>query len=268
MLFESASPEEFEKIILLLSDNYEFSTLILKLEDVEFDFVRSARAKKIVAAADSCGGCVVEFKHRSIGELSKMLINGAKKRGCAFKNDAAKYMVETCGFDINTLVSELDKLCNYVNNGMIEIADIDKVCVKSVDASVYEYARQILNMNSSAAFNILSNLLYMRIEPMIILYTTATAFVDIARVDAAKKANKSNFDIASDFPYKNKGFLIDRAKNNLRRFDDNKLKLCMNEILNADKSLKSFSADSRVVLEQMTVKLIYIIASGDCIDTA
>ena len=265
--FEAASAEDFERITSLLSDKYEFSTLVYKLEDIEFDYKHSSQAKKIIDTAEKGGGCVVELKHRDTIELSKMLISAAKKRNCILEMPTAKYMVETCGSDINTLSSEIDKLCLFVEGGKITESDIDNVCIKSVEASVYEYVKQIMSCNSSAAFNTLSDLLYMRFEPMLILYTTASAFVDIARVDAAKKSNKTNADIISDFPYKNKGFVIDRAMVNLKRFNDKKLSLCMNEIIKADKLLKSFSGDEKNILEQMTVKLIYIIANGDKVDT-
>ena len=264
--FESSSADEFDKLISLLSDSYEFSTLILKLEDVSFDLKHSSRAKKISTAVKEGGGCIFELRHRDISELAKMLVNGAKKRGFTLDIGNAKFMIETCGADINTLVSELDKLCRYADGDTITESDIETVCIKSVDASVYEYVKHIINCNSSLAFSTLDDLIYMRLEPIVIMYTAASAFIDIARVGAANISSKTFEDITADFPYKNKEFLITRAKANLKKLDDKKLTACLNEILNADKLLKSLYGEEKTILEQMTVRLIYIIANGEQLD--
>lgn len=264
--FEAASADNFEKLITLLSDDYEFSTFVFMLEDFEPDFKRSSKAKKILAAVEQGGGLVVELKHRDDNDLARMLVNGAKKRDYNLDISTAKYMVEICGSDINTLISELDKVCRYVESNEIDKADIDKVCVKSVEASVYEYVKAVIDCNASLAFKILDDLLFMRFEPMIIVYTLASSLTDIVRVSVAKKANKATSDVVSDFAYKNKSFLVSRANTNLRKFDDNRIRLCIKEILKADNLLKSSAADKKTLLEQMTVRVIYIIANGDIID--
>lgn len=264
--FESASAEDFERLSALLSDNYEFSTLIFRLDDIEFDVKRSKRAQKLISAVKKSGGLVVCLNHRNNAELAKMLVNGAKKRGSNLDISVAKYMVEICGSDINTLVSELEKVCYFAGDTVITKEIVNAVCIKSVEASVYEYAKKVIDCNSASALKILNELLYMRIKPISILYTTASAFIDIVRADAGKRANKSVSDIVEDFLYKNKEFVVSRAISNSRKFDDKKLSLCMNEILATDKLIKSFSYDDSNVLEQMTIRLIYIISNGEAID--
>ena len=266
--FESASKTDFDRLVMLLSDNYEFSTLVLKFDAIYFDSKRSAKAKKLISSAEKGGGCAVALNHRSNAELEKMLINGAKKRGRALEANVAKYMVENCGTDINTLSKELEKVCRFVDGESITKSDIDSACVKSVEASVYEYVKKVIACDTLSAVKILNNLLYMHFEPMIILYTAASAFVDMARMNAAAKVNKSTAEVAEDFSYKNKTFVLSNATYNLKKLNDKKLNLCMRTILSADRLLKSFSYDEKLILEQMTVELIYIIANGESIDKA
>lgn len=266
--FEAASKTDFDRLVMLLSNNYEFSTLVLKFDAVSFDSKRSAKAKKLISSAEKGGGCAAALNHRSNAELEKMLINGAKKRDKTMQSNVAKYMVESCGTDINTLSKELEKVCRFVDGGDITKDDIDFACVKSVEASVYEYVKKVIACDTLSAVKILNNLLYMHFEPMIILYTAASAFVDMARMNAAGKANKSTAEVAGDFSYKNKAFVLSNAAFNLKKFSDKKLKLCMRAILAADKLLKSFSYDEGLILEQMTIELIYIIANGESIDKA
>ena len=178
----------------------------------------------------------------------------------------AVQMLENCGLDINLLAGELDKLCRYVENEKISKEDIDFACTKTVEASVYDYVKKIITCDTGGAIKTLNDMFYMRFESMLILYTVAAAFVDMARVNAAGKIHTPISTVATDFSYKNKEFVLRNASSNLRRFTDAKLNACFDEILRADKSLKSFSGNDKFILEQMTVKLIYIIAHGDEID--
>ena len=264
--FEKASEEDFNKLLLLVSDAYETATLVLRFEAIPFDIKRSKRAMKLIDACESCGGIAAQLDHRTAAELSKMLQNGAKKRGKALDRPTADYMLESCGRDINLLAGELDKVCRCCDAEKITKSDIDFVCTKTVEASVYEYVREIISCNTRNAIRILNDLFYMRLDSMVILYTVAAAFVDMARVSAAGRVHVPITELSSDFPYKGKEFVLRNASNNLKKFNDMKLNSCFDEILNADKAIKSFSGNDKLILEEMTVKLIYIIAHGDKID--
>lgn len=264
--FETAADKDFERLISLISDNYDTSTLIIRFDGIEFDTKRSAKAKRMLAACEKSGGTAVSLNHRTSAELSKMLQNGAKKRGKSLEKGTADYMIQNCGLDINTLVSELDKVCRFISGDVVSKDDIDRVCTKTVEASVYEYVKRIIACDTRSAMKILNDLFYMRFEPMLILYSVASAFVDMARVNAALKIHIPITEVAADFPYKNKDFVLRNASYNLKKFNDRKLNLCFSEILTADKLIKSFSADDKLVLEQMTIKLIYVIAHGETVD--
>ena len=264
--FESASKTDFDRLVALLSDNYDFSILVLKFDALIFDSKRSARAKKLMSAVEKGGGLAVALNHRSNSDLERMLVNGAKKRGKSLDVNTSRYMVENCGSDINTLAIELEKVCRFVDAVNITNKDIDCACVKSVEASVYEYVKRVIACDTLSSIKILNDLLYNHFEPMIILYTVAAAFVDMSRMNAASKAHKVTAEVADDFQYKNKAFVLNNASYNLKRLNDKKLNLCMRSILAADKLLKSFSYDEKLILEQMTIELIYIIANGESID--
>ena len=113
----------------------------------------------------------------------------------------------------------------------------------------------------------LDDMFFMRVEPMVILSVASSSYVDIYRAYVANIAGASKVDIANDFKYpKNKQFVIDRAVQSLRKFDGNKLLLSLDCLADADKALKSFGTDPRTILEQLTVKLVYILAKGESVD--
>ncbi|MBE6809943.1 MAG: DNA polymerase III subunit delta [Ruminococcaceae bacterium] len=258
---------DFDRFVQLISNANDTCVLILCFDTVEFDGKKGTKEKKIISAVEKVGGKCAEINHRSITALVKMLSDGAKKRGCNFSEISARHLIEISGTDLSTLKNELDKLCAFVGSGEITKETIEQIAVKSVDASVYEYVKQIIAGNISDALTQLDDMFFMRIEPMIILSVAASSYVDIYRAYTANIKGASKSDIAADFKYpKNKLFLIDRAAQNLKKFNSTKLQLSLDSIAEADKSLKSFGTDPRTVLEQLTVKLVYILAKGEAVD--
>ena len=265
--FEHAAKSDFDRLLELISCANDTCVLVICFDTVDFDAKRGAKEKKILSAIEKVGGTIAEVNHRSITALVKMLSDGARKRGCNFGEIAARYLIEISGNDLSTLQNELNKLCAFVGSGDISKETVEQIAVKSVDASVYEYVKQILCGNVSAALTMLDDMFFMRIEPMIILSTAASSYVDIYRAYTANIKGVSKADIAADFKYpKNKFFLIDRAAQNLKSFNSAKLRLSLSALADADKALKSFGAEPRAVLEQLTVKLVYIIAKGESVD--
>lgn len=266
--FEHCSKTDFDRLCELLSDMPDTATLIFTLDTVEFDSKKSSKFKKIVSAAEKSGGIAVKLDHRKAPELVKMLCDGATKRGCGIDSATAKYLIETAGEDINTLINELNKLCAYVGKGNIDKSCIDLVSVKTVESSVYNLSRYIFECNITSALSILDELFFMRVEPMIILHTISSVYVDMYRIYSAKKENLKVSDISGVFGYKGREFVLERSAVTLKKFDAVKLKLSLDTLIEADLSLKSFGADSRTILEQLIIKLIYILAKGEMVDKA
>ncbi len=260
--FEHAEKSEYDRLCALLSDVPDTCVLILKFDAIPFDLKGSSKSKRIVACAEKSGGKAVDLGHRNESELTSMLIRGAQKRGCVLSSAAAKELVRTAGDDINILTFELDKLCLYKGGGDIEKSDIQDVSAKTVEASVYDYVKEIFNCNITGALSLLDDMFFMQFEPMIILYTVSAAFVDIYRVFAAERADVSRATLAEDFGYTKKMFVLDRARQNLKKLDGRKLKAAFDALMQADRALKTAGADPKVILEELTVKLGVIISSS------
>ncbi len=266
--FEHCSKTDFDKLLSLATDCPDTSLLIIWFDSLIIDAKKSAKFKKLVSSAEKGGGAAVELNHRRAPELVKMLTDGAAKRGCKMDPAAARYLIESAGEDINTLVNELDKLCNYVPKGEITKATVDYVCVKTPEASVYNLSKQIFARQSGEALKTLDELFFMRFEPMMILYTVSSPYIDMYRLYTLKKSGADKRELVELYGYKGKEFLIDRAAQNLRLFDFKKLSLSFEALVDADRRLKSYGADGRIVLEQLIIRLIYIIAKGEALDKA
>lgn len=266
--FERCSKTDFDKLLSLVTDCPDTALLIIWFDSLEIDGKKSSKFKKLVSSAEKCGGAAVSLNHRRAPELIKMLTDGAAKRGCKMDSAAARYLVESAGEDINTLVNELDKLCYYLPKGEITKAAVDYVCVKTPEASVYNLSKQIFARQSGEALRTLDELFFMRFEPMMILYTVASPYIDMYRLYTLKKSGADRRELLELYGYKGREFLIDRAAQNLRLFDFKKLSLSFEALVDADRRLKSYGADGRIILEQLVIRLIYIIAKGEAVDKA
>ncbi len=258
--FEHADPNENKRLCALIEDVPVGCVLILRFDSVEVDLKRSSRVKSLVTAVENRGGRVVSLDHRRPAELVKMLTAGAKKYNCQMDDSTARYIIETVGDDISLLKNELYKLCSFTNDGdVIDKSTVDYVCVKSVDASIYDFAKQIFACDITTSLKMLDDMFFMRFEPIVILSTVSSAFVDAYRVYTADKSGVPTSKIAADFGYGKRAFALDRARTNARKLDDKRFKLCFEQLLKADTALKSTGSDARTVLEELTVRLVYII---------
>lgn len=264
--FETASEAAFGKLCELLRGAVDSCVLILKFDGVLFD-PKSSKAKRLIDAAEKGGGKAVELGSRDRAQLKKMIRDGASKRGSQMNDRVADYIVDCVGDDINTLRNELDKLCTFKPNSEIDTQTVDLVCTKSVEASIFDFSKQIIAGNISGALKLLDDMFFMRFEPMSILYNISSAYVDMYRMLAGEKLGKTDLEVAEEMSYpKNRYFLLKNAKYNLKKFNTKKLDLSFEALIEADKQLKSFGCEPRTVLEQLTVRLVYIMTKGESVD--
>ena len=257
--FSKCEKEDFEKLCGILSEVEEGCVFVLKFDAIELDLKKDARTKKLISLVEKCDGKVVCLDHRTAEKTAAMLVNGAKKRGCSLSSLDAKYIIEKSGEDIALLKNELDKLCAFVGSGEITKEVIDNVCVKTVDSSLYDYAAFIISGKLQEALKILDDMFFMRVEPIAILFSVSSVYMDILRVFEAKKEQISNDVIAEDFGYKGREFVLNKTVPKLKNFDKKKLSDSFQIILEADKKIKTFSGNERLVLEKMTVDLFAVL---------
>lgn len=266
--FEKCGDNNFSKLQTLIADLPDTTVLVLWFDTVEIDEKKSARFKKLVSACEKAGGMAVRLDHRSSTDLVRMLCAAASRGGSKMETSTARYLIETCSADYNILKNEISKLIAFAGDRLITKDMVDRVCVRSVEASVYNISRELAAKNLGRSIKLLDELLFLKIKPPVILSVLSSAFVEMYIGKTASCAGIKPARAAADFGYKNREFVITRAVDNARRLDERTIGLCLGEILNADARIKSSTADGRVVLEEMMVKIVYIMSEGRTIDKA
>lgn len=262
---EEIGEKDFERLLSLVCDSYETSVFVIHFDAINPDVKKSERLRTLIKSCESSGGVAALLDHRTRDELARQLSSSAKKQGCSLSVSNAGYLIDTCSSETNILINELAKLCAYAKGGEITREIIDNIAIKSVESSVYDLSTRVINGDTAGAMALLDDLYFMKVAPEIIVHNIFSAFVDMFRVASAKDEGLRPETIAEDFEMKKKEFLLTRAEKNLRKYDYRKLDLSFTALLQAERVIKSYSSNDRNIVEQLIIKLIYIMKTGEAL---
>ena len=202
-------------------------------------------------------GCVVNFERKTTADAAKLLISGAKRRGCVLSVDNARYMVEQAGNDLQLLLGELDKLAALADGGEITRELIDTAGTKNLEARVFDLSKAILQGKTEQAYDLLNRLFMLREEPVAVLGVLSNAYADLYRAKIAVAGGQTAESIAADFKsYKGKEFRLRNAARDAARLRVETLRDCLEILADADASLKFGRGQERILLEQTVTRLI------------
>lgn len=248
---EKLTQEERERLFALMNDLPEGTVLVFYQDAVLVDCKRSAKWKKFAETAAKAGvSC--EFALKDKLTLRRALCDRAKKLGGKMNVDAASALCDRCSHSYSILMNEQDKLLAYADGREITTADVDECCVRSIEASAFDLAKNILSGNYDRACHILDELFFLRQEAVSILGALSMAFADIYRAKCAVAAKRTVEETAKEFRYpKNRMFAVKNAYRDVLSFSTGHIRCCLDALYTADRKLKSTRIDDRLVLEQM-----------------
>ena len=251
------STADIEALKEFFKDIPQSCVLVFWFDSIEVDTKKSSKWKSIENLFAKAGSSV-NLEKRSESETAKLIVNSAKKRNCRIDTNNAKYLISVCGNDIQTLFSELEKICAYANGREITKQDIDSLAVKSLQARVYDLSKFILAGNSDSAFGVLNTLFAQKEEPLSILAVISSCYIDMYRVKCAKAANENENELANYYQYKGREFLIRNASRDCRNISFSALRESIDVLQKADELMKSSSIDKNLLLEETVAKLLLL----------
>lgn len=202
-------------------------------------------------------GCVVNFARKTPADVVKLLVGGAKRRGCALSADDARLMVDQAGNDLNLLLCELDKLVALADGGAITREMIERMGTKNLEARVFDLSKAILQGRAKQAYELLHQLFVQREEPITVLAVLSNAYADIYRAKIASLGGVPAESLAADFKsYKGKEFRLRNAARDAGRMSVEALRESLAILAQADNDMKFARPDLRTLLEQTVSRLI------------
>ena len=248
---EAAGEGDFKALEQMLEDNPPDNCLIFAYPSFQPKTSDATKLSKLFSKY----GVSVKFDKKSEQDLIKIVEKGAAKRGKKFERGASALFVNNVGENLNLLVNELEKVCAYAQ-GDITKADIEAVCIKSLDANVFYMVNDLVRGNFDKAFHTLSDLFESREDEYKILGAVISQYSDMYRAKAAFSAGAPVSAVAQAYPgYAGKEFRLTKALGSAKSMSLEKLGECISILSQADIRLKSTQDDKRSVLEQTLVKL-------------
>lgn len=263
--FEKCPSSEYNKMLELLKQPNESTVLVFWFESVVPVAKKTTeRIKNLFELINKNNGVICSVGHRTNSELVSIIKKAAEKRGCRINSQVAGYVIETCGSDMFTLKNEIEKLCYYVGKGEITNETVNTICSKTIEASVFNLSKMILNKNIKGALNVLNDLLFMNVGFGVILYNLASAFMDLSRAKAAVDCGVKPITVAKDFSYgKNITFRLTNAERSVRYLSNKQVKSLVLKILQCEKRLKSSYTNEKTELEKLVIELVVTLQKGD-----
>lgn len=202
-------------------------------------------------------GCVVNFARKTAADVVKMLVGGAKRRGCMLSAEDARLMVEQAGNDLNLLLCELDKLVALADGGAITREMIERMGTKNLEARVFDLSKAIFAGRAKQAYELLHQLFVQREEPIAVLAVLSNAYADVYRAKVASIGGATAESLAADIKtYKGKEFRLRNAARDAGRMSIAMLRDSLEILAQADSDMKFSRQDERTLLEQTVSRLL------------
>ncbi len=217
------------------------------------------RAVETLAKAVRETGKVIEFKAPSQKEAPKWLVEKAREKGKSLSFRAAFLLVEMTGADLQTLYSELEKICTFVGERQnIEPEDVEEAASSQRISSTFELLDQIKAHQVAKAVKSLRGILFSGEEPprILAMKTLGSLAWNVRMVWQVKdslRRGMTGAELASRL--KANPWAIQKASEQAGRFSDLDLRSIHEAIRRADADLKSKGTPPEVILEALVLDL-------------
>ena len=253
---ENKNSADLNKITELVSDPSEDTVLVLFYPTLDFDPKKSTKWKNFFKIIEK-NGTIVEFKEKERPELIKFITAICEKENALISKDLAGRVADYVGSDLNSIMNETIKLASFCKNREITREDVENLVTKTPEAKIFSLSKAIIASNTDEAYEIIDNLLYFGEKPVGIVSVLSGTFIDMYRVKAALNSGARSEDLTDLPEYKGKEFRLKNAERDVRNISLNKLRRCLDILLEADVQLKSSRVSGELILQQLVANLLF-----------
>ncbi len=256
VFFDNMNSDDLSRFSDITKNSPDTTVLILSMPSY-----KPSKNKAAIAAFKKLAdkkGVVCEFGILTQVELEKFIAKWANENGKLISHINAAKLISYCGKDMNLLKNEVNKISAYAKGEEITLEDIDKLATVNLESKIFALSDAVLNGNAEKAFLTLDNLFYQREEPIMMLYVLSASYIDAYRMRVADESGVTKNEVASEFAYKNRAFVLENAKRATRKVTTQALRKSIDLLLKADADFKSASVNHRLYMEQLIAQLLLI----------
>lgn len=238
---------DLEDLVPYLNDPSPSTCLVMVSSQGRFD-------KKAVVSAVEAHGCVTRFFPLQDREIVAWVEAWARTRGLSLQRDAAQYLWQAIGNDLQKIKNELEKVEIYIKEKKTITFDDMKAAVGEFrEYTSFSLAEAIGQKNREKAFLVLSRLMQEGEQPVGLLGSIVWNFRRLMRAKVMEASGVGYEEI------KRKLVIIFHQsalfQEQMRRFSMEELRVIFGILLTTDRQLKSSGLNSRLVLERMILKV-------------
>lgn len=244
-LFNTKNASKTEKLISSI-EQIPTTTVLIVLES-EID-----KRGKLYKKINALGRCV-EFKTLSEDELVQYIADQLNKKGKKIERSVAKYFVNSIGYELTTILNELDKLVGfYHDQEIIDQKGIDDICIKSVENRIFEMVECMGTNRRQLAIRLYHDLLLLKEPPMRILFMITRQFRLILQTKLLLEQKSDHYAMASKL--KVPTFVLEKNIRQAKNFSHLQLKQGLKECLEAEVAMKTGKMDIELSIELLILK--------------
>lgn len=192
----------------------------------------------------------VDFRSIATGDLPDWLMAWAEQRGIALEAEAARSLAAAAGTDLGVLVQELDKLAGYVGDrARIRTEDVAAVVGPVPRHNRWDWIDAVGDRNIGEAREALAALLGAGETGVGLVIALGTHFLRLATAAAGGEAA-----VGQALP-PHQRWLAKRIARQARRWSTPELDAALDDLLRADRLLKTTSLDDDQVMQELLLRL-------------
>lgn len=261
VFFDMMTESELKLLKDICSICSEGTVLIISMPS-EIPKSRKSAFDSIVKKA-SKNGSVCEFKKLDANTLERYIAKWANSNGKLISRVNANKLISYVGEDLTALKNEVDKISAYSSGGEITLEDINKLATINLESVIFDLSEAVINGNGDRAYKVLDTLIYQKEDPIFMLYTISSSYINAYRMRAATECGVDKATVASDFGYpKNRVFTLDKAARSTSRVSTEALRKSIDILTEADLNFKSVKVNPRLYLEQVIAQLLLAAREG------
>ncbi len=203
-------------------------------------------------------GSVVKMVKLSRYNLELTLEKWARKEGVFLDSKTVKKVVDLCPNSLIDLRSEFDKILAFYSSGKDLYENVEDIIFSLDNASVFDLTKAIVNGNIKVALEKLQILFFKNEEPVFILNTISSFFLDVYRVKISGIYKEPTQGLKNFFDYKNKEFRLRIAKDYSKNLSLKDIKNIILLVIKTDIFLKTSNLNKKILIEELIVRIIFI----------
>ncbi|MBQ4068245.1 MAG: DNA polymerase III subunit delta [Lachnospiraceae bacterium] len=234
--FEKACDELLEYLPELTTSTY----LVFVEEKVD----KRSKLFKLVKS----NGYVCECNHLNNDSLMKWILTRIGKENKKITRDTMNYIINSLGNDLEKISCEIEKLlCYTLNKDVIEIADVDAVCIPEITGKIFEMIDAMGNKNKEKALELYYDLLSQKEPPMRILFMLSRQFNIMLQVKELSDKRMSKKEIEEKLNMK--GFVISKIQGQLKNFTHKSIREALEKAIELEEAIKNGNMNEKVAVE-------------------